>query len=142
MNEEQMIAYQHELRTLIDDSKNLIDQNKAMIVRGETTFVKMNRTLKGFILTAIPIVITFFYSFVDSRTKLATMEETKLSKSEADVKYATHADVIFLQNDIYDINNSTFAYRPNVTEQRMELSYTKALKQFLGDVTRSADNQQ
>lgn len=137
-----MKTAEHELRMLIEESKMLIEQNKSMISKGEITFVKMNKALKGFILTAIPIVITFFYSFVDNRTKLATMEENKLPKTEAETTYAKKTDVVFLQNNIYDMNKSSFVYNPNTTEQRMELSYTRALKQFLGDVSRGVQNQQ
>lgn len=137
-----MKTSEYELRMLIEESKILIDQNKSMIAKGEATFARMNKTLKGFILTAIPIVLTFFYSFVDSRVKLASMEESKLTKTEAEAKYATKADVVFLQNNIYDMNNSAFVYNRNMDEKKIELSYTRALKQFVGDVSRGISNRQ
>jgi len=142
MSEEQIRTSEHELRMLIEESKALIDQNKAMISKGEATFTKMNRTLKGFVVTAIPIVITFFYSFVDSRTKLAAMEESKASKTEVEAVYATKADVVFLQNNIYDMNNSTFVFNSTASEEKMEKTYSKALKQFMNDVSRGVVNQQ
>ena len=124
------------------DIKTAEEELKELITEAKLVLVKTKKTLKGIILTAIPIVITFFYSFVDNRTKLATMEENKLPKTEAESTYAKKTDVVFLQNNIYDMNKSAFVYNPNITEQRMELSYTRALKQFLGDVSRGVQNQQ
>lgn len=124
------------------DIKTAEEELKELITEAKLVLVKTKKTLKGIILTAIPIVITFFYSFVDSRIKLATMEENKLTRTEAESTYAKKTDVVFLQNNIYDMNKSSFVYNPNTDEFRMELSYTRALKQFLGDVSRGVPNQQ
>jgi len=131
-----------ELRMLIEESKSLIDKNQLMIAKGEATLSKMNKTLKGFVATAIPIVLAFFWTFYDNGRTMARIEESSLSKTEAADKYATKADVVFFQNNIYDMNKSSFVYNAYTTEGRMELSYTKALKQFLGDVSRGLPNQQ
>ena len=142
MSEQQIKTSEEELRMLIEESKSLIDKNQSMITKGEATLAKMNKTLKGFVATAIPIVLAFFWTFYDNGRTMARMEEAQLTKTEAESKYATKASVVFLQNDIYDMNNSAFVYSISTTEERMELSYTKALKAFLGDVTRSSANQQ
>lgn len=124
------------------DIKTAEEELRELISEARLVLLKTKKTLKGIILTAIPIVLTFFYSYVDNRIKLAAMEETKLPKTEAESTYAKKTDVVFLQNNIYDMNKSSFVYNPNTTEERMELSYTKALKQFLGDVSRGTANQQ
>lgn len=142
MSEEQIKTSEHELRMLIEENKGLLEQNKSMLARGDATFVKMNRTLKGFIATAIPIVLAFFWTFYDNGKTLTRIEEAKVSKTEAESTYAKKTDVVFLQNNIYDMNKSSFIYNPNTDEFRMELSYTRALKQFLGDVSRGVPNQQ
>ena len=142
MSEEQIKTSEHELRMLIEENKGLLEQNKSMLARGDATFVKMNRTLKGFIATAIPIVLAFFWTFYDNGKTLTRIEEAKVSKTEAESIYAKKTDVVFLQNNIYDMNKSSFVYNPNTDEFRMELSYTRALKQFLGDVSRGVPNQQ
>ena len=142
MGEEQIKTSEHELRMLIEENKGLLEQNKSMLARGDATFVKMNRTLKGFIATAIPIVLAFFWTFYDNGKTLTRIEEAKVSKTEAESTYAKKTDVVFLQNNIYDMNKSSFIYNPNTDEFRMELSYTRALKQFLGDVSRGVPNQQ
>lgn len=142
MSEEQIKTSEHELRMLIEENKGLLEQNKSMLARGDATFVKMNRTLKGFIATAIPIVLAFFWTFYDNGKTLTRIEEAKVSKTEAESTYAKKTDVVFLQNNIYDMNKSSFVYNPNTDEFRMELSYTRALKQFLGDVSRGLPNQQ
>ncbi|MHB8871058.1 MAG: hypothetical protein ACYC5G_01200 [Candidatus Doudnabacteria bacterium] len=142
MSEEQMRTSEHELRVLIEESKALIDKNQTMIQKGEDTFLKMNRTLKGFVATAIPVVLAFFWTFYDNGKTMAKMEESKVSKTELEDKYPTKSDVVFLQNNIYDMNNAAFTLNTAVSEQRMEDSYSKALKQFLHDVSRSATKNQ
>lgn len=124
------------------DIKTAEEELRELISEARLVLLKTKKTLKGIILTAIPIVLTFFYSYVDNRIKLTTMEENKLPKTEAESTYAKKTDVVFLQNNIYDMNKSSFVYNPNTDEFRMELSYTRALKQFLGDVSRGVPNQQ
>lgn len=122
--------------------KTAEEELRELISEARLVLLKTKKTLKGIILTAIPIVLTFFYSYVDNRIKLTTMEDNKLPKTEAESTYAKKTDVVFLQNNIYDMNKSSFIYNPNTDEFRMELSYTRALKQFLGDVSRGLPNQQ
>ena len=124
------------------DIKTAEEELRELISEARLVLLKTKKTLKGIILTAIPIVLTFFYSYVDNRIKLTTMEDNKLPKTEAESTYAKKTDVVFLQNNIYDMNKSSFVYNPNTDEFRMELSYTRALKQFLGDVSRGIPNQQ
>lgn len=137
---------QEELRLLLDDvrsataeSRKATDENKKATDENKLVLAKMKKTLNAFIIVAVPVVLTFFYSFVDVRTNMATMEEKKLDKAEAEQKYASKAEVVFLQNDIYDLNNAMYAMKQGMSEEKMEAIYTKALKQFMGDVTRSAE---
>lgn len=142
MDNEHMKTSEVELRMLIEESKSLIDKNQLMIAKGEATLSKMNKTLKGFVATAIPIVLAFFWTFYDNGRTMARIEESSLSKTEAADKYATKADVVFFQNNIYDMNNSSFIFKQYADEEKIERMYTKALKQFVGDVTRGEPNQQ
>ena len=95
MDNEHMKTSEVELRMLIEESKSLIDKNQLMIAKGEATLSKMNKTLKGFVATAIPIVLAFFWTFYDNGRTMARIEESSLSKTEAADKYATKADVVF-----------------------------------------------
>ena len=105
-------------------------------------FIKLRRVINVLITVGAGIFITFLYSFIDARSRLATLESEKASKVEVSStleKYSLKSGVIFLQNDIYDMNKLFFEYRDNVDEQKLELSYTKALKEFNGDVTRGTN---
>jgi len=46
---------------------------------------------------------------------------------------------VFQQNNMFDMNKASFQYRPMVSEQNMELTYIKALKEFNGDVSRGIE---
>lgn len=128
MSEEQILTSEEKLNKLIAD--------------GNSVLTKLKKTLSVIWMVGGGTVVVFFMSFVDIRSRMATLEENKLPKTEAEAKYATKADVVFLQNNIYDMNNSAFVYNSDMNEQRLELSYTKALKQFMHDVSRSVANPQ
>jgi hypothetical protein len=128
MSEEQILTSEEKLNKLIAD--------------GNSVLTKLKKTLNVIWMVGGGTVIVFFMSFVDIRSRMATLEENKLPKTEAESTYAKKTDVVFLQNNIYDMNKSSFVYNAYTTEERMELSYTKALKQFLGDVSRGLPNQQ
>ena len=128
MSEEQILTSEEKLNKLIAD--------------GNSVLTKLKKTLNVIWMVGGGTVIVFFMSFVDIRSRMATLEENKLPKTEAESTYAKKTDVVFLQNNIYDMNKSSFIYNPNTDEFRMELSYTRALKQFLGDVSRGVPNQQ
>lgn len=128
MSEEQILTSEEKLNRLIAD--------------GNSVLTKLKKTLNVIWMVGGGTVIVFFMSFVDIRSRMATLEENKLPKTEAESTYAKKTDVVFLQNNIYDMNKSSFVYNPNTDEFRMELSYTRALKQFLGDVSRGLPNQQ
>ena len=128
MSEEQILTSEEKLNRLIAD--------------GNSVLTKLKKTLNVIWMVGGGTVIVFFMSFVDIRSRMATLEENKLPKTEAESTYAKKTDVVFLQNNIYDMNKSSFIYNPNTDEFRMELSYTRALKQFLGDVSRGVPNQQ
>lgn len=128
MSEEQILTSEEKLNKLIAD--------------GNSVLTKLKKTLNVIWMVGGGTVIVFFMSFVDIRSRMATLEENKLPKTEAESTYAKKTDVVFLQNNIYDMNKSSFVYNPNTDEFRMELSYTRALKQFLGDVSRGVPNPQ
>ncbi|MFA7301978.1 MAG: hypothetical protein WC069_06730 [Candidatus Shapirobacteria bacterium] len=128
MSEEQILTSEEKLNKLIAD--------------GNSVLTKLKKTLNVIWMVGGGTVIVFFMSFVDIRSRMATLEENKLPKTEAESTYAKKTDVVFLQNNIYDMNKSSFIYNLNTDEFRMELSYTRALKQFLGDVSRGVPNQQ
>lgn len=113
-----------------------------LIADGNSVLAKLKKTLNVIWMVGGGTVIVFFMSFVDIRSRMATLEESSLSKTEAADKYATKADVVFFQNNIYDMNNSSFVFKQYADEDKIERMYTKALKQFVGDVTRGEPNQQ
>lgn len=128
MGEDSIKTAEEQLHTLITDANNVL--------------IKLKKTLTIFLYVGIPIIAMFFYSFVDVRLRIGSVEDTKLSLTDADAKYATKSSVVFLQNDIYDMNNTMYQYRMGMTEQRMESYYTKALKAFMGDLSRSSTTNQ
>lgn len=147
MTSKQMDSSSHELRLLIEDAKLIITQHKESLeltnktlIKAETTLGKLKKTMYGFIVVAIPIVITFFYSYVDSRDRLTKIETTRMTTDELNAKFATKADVIFLQNDIFDLNSSTFKENDWVVQKDVETAYSRALKQFVGDITRGSSS--
>ena len=46
--------------------------------------------------------------------------------------------VVFLQNDVFDLNNSIFKQNDWTVNEDIEKEYTKALKAFIGDVSRGS----
>lgn len=129
-----------------DSIKTAEEQLHTLITEASTVLVKLKKTLNIFLAVAIPIIVIFFISFVDVRSRMAALEVSKLSVTDAtikfkevDDKYASKPSVIFFMNDMYDMNKMFFSYRPNIEESKMELTYTSALKQFNGDVSRGTE---
>ena len=139
MSEDSIKSAEEQLHALINESNLVLNKMKS---ESNMIFTKLRRVINVLITIGAGIFITFLYSFIDVRSRLATLESEKASKVEVSStleKYSLKSGVIFLQNDIYDMNKLFFEYRDNVDEQKLELSYTKALKEFNGDVTRGTN---
>jgi len=139
MSEDSIKTAEEQLHALINESNLVLTKMK-----GESTliFSKLRKLINVLITVGAGIFITFLFSFVDTRSRIATLESEKVTTVEMNSKlesYASKSSVIFLQNDVYDMNKMFFSYRPNVEEQKMELTYTSALKQFNGDVSRGTE---
>jgi len=139
MSEDSIKSAEEQLHALINESNLVLNKMKS---ESNMIFVKLRRVINVLITVGAGIFITFLYSFIDVRSRMSTLESEKASKVEVSStleKYSLKSGVIFLQNDIYDMNKLFFEYRDNVDEQKLELSYTKALKEFNGDVTRGTN---
>ena len=139
MSEDSIKTAEEQLHALINESNLALSKMKS---ESNMIFTKLRRVINVLIAVGAGIFITFLYSFIDVRSRLATLEVEKASKVEVSSmleRYSLKSGVIFLQNDIYDMNKLFFKYKDNVDEQELELSYTKALKEFNGDVTRGTN---
>lgn len=88
------------------------------------------------LVVAVPIIATFFYSYVDNKERMTRIESTRMTDDQLYEKFATKQKVVYLQNDIYDINNAAYESSPFGSADDIEKQYTKALKEFMGDVSR------
>ena len=139
MSEDSIKSAEEQFHALINESNLVLNKMKN---ESNMIFTKLRRVVNVLITVGAGIFITFLYSFIDVRSRMSTLESEKASKVEVSStleKYSLKSGVIFLQNDIYDMNKLFFEYRDNVDEQKLELSYTKALKEFNGDVTRGTN---
>ena len=105
-------------------------------------FTRLRRTINVLITVGAGIFITFLFSFVDVRSRIATLESEKESKSELIErldKYSLKTDVIFFQNNIYDMNRMSYSLKEDASEQKIETAYRNALRQFYGDVSRGSE---
>ena len=141
MSEDSIKTAEEQLHTLINESNLVLTNIKT---ESNKIFSKLRKTINVLIVTGSVLFLAFLYSLVEVNAKIATLESEKISKVELDVKlekYSLKTGVIFFQNNMYDMNKAYFQYKPMVSEQNMELTYTKALKQFNEDVSRGSENQ-
>lgn len=143
MDNEEMIPTERELRMLIEDSKvlmeenrSLMKENRSLVSEGKATFAKMKKTLNGMLLVAVPILATFFYSYVDNRERMAKIESTRMTDEVLYEKFATKQRVVFLQNDLLDLSTSIFKQNDWTVNEDIEKKYNKILRSFTGDVSR------
>lgn len=122
---EELKTPEQELRELIAESKLILG--------------KMKKTLNVMLGIALVVFIPFLYSFVSVQVRLSDIEKTAMTKEEITNKFATKTGVIYLQNDLYDMDGFTFKMNEGVDEERREKAYTKALKEFNGEVARGSE---
>lgn len=138
MSEDSIKTAEEQLHALINESNLVLTKMKT---ESGVIFTKLRRIINILITVGIGIFITFLYSFVDVRSRMATLESEKASKVEVMEqleKYSLKTDVIFLQNNLFDINKMFYAPGKYYDEARMEAKYSSALKQFNSDVSRGA----
>lgn len=136
MSEDSIKTAEEQLHALINESNLVLTKMKS---ESNIIFTRLRKVINVLITVGIGIFITFLFSFVDVRSRLARMEESKVSKEDIESKfnlYPLKSDVIFLQNNLYDFNKLYFAPSIHYDEQKMEAKYSSALKQFNGDVSR------
>lgn len=138
MSEDSIKTAEEQLHALINESNLVLTKfkNDSTVI-----FSKLRRIVNVLITVGAGIIITFLFSFVDVRARMATLEAEKASKVEVTEKledYSLKTDVIFLQNNVYDINKMFYAPGKYYDEARMEAKYSSALKQFNSDVSRGA----
>lgn len=121
--------------------EKLICEANLMINNGNTLLTKLKKTLNGFIYVGIPTIALFIGSYWYNNNRMTVMENTRMTDDKLEEKFATKAGVVFLQNDIFDLNNSVYTLNGVVTQAYAEQQYNKALKQFTGDISRGATKQ-
>lgn len=112
---------------------------RELIAEGKTILVKLKKTLNGIIYVGVPVLIAFIGSTYYSNSRIATIEATRMTNEKIEEKFATKQQIVFLQNDITDLNNFVFSRNPLVQTEIFEKRYTQALKEFMGDVSRGAE---
>lgn len=127
---------QQELRELIEECRTMLTESRSVTTSSELILAKLKRTLNGFLLVGIPIVATFFGSYLYNSNRMTKIEATRMTDEVLYEKFATKQKVVYLQNDIYDINNAAYESSPFGSADDIEKQYTKALKEFMGDVSR------
>jgi hypothetical protein len=83
-----------------------------------------------FVILLVPILFV-------SGTNMADISD-KLDEREAYEKFATKTKTVFLLNDVMEINETFFSIRESTKIETIENKYEKALREFMGDVSRSA----
>ena len=135
------LTQQEQRAKLISEGNLMIANGNKMVENGNTILAKLRKTLNGFLYVGIPTIALFLGSYWYNNNRMTTMENTRMTDDKLEEKYATKAGVVFLQNDIFDLNTSAFTTKDAVTQAYLEKQYNKALRQFTGDITRSAIKQ-
>ena len=130
------LTQQEQLTILIAQGNLMIANGNKMVEDGNTILIKLRKTLNGFLYVGIPTIALFLGSYWYNNNRMTTMENTRMTDDQLEEKYATKAGVVFLQNDVFDLSNSTYVSKEGVSQREVEKQYNKALKQFTGDVTR------
>jgi len=141
MSEDSIKTAEEQLHALINESNLVLTNIKT---ESNKIFSKLRKTINVLIVTGSVLFLAFLYSLVEVNSRIATLESSKVSKEVLDEKldkYSLKTGVIFFQNNMYDMNKAYFQYKPMVSEQNMELTYTRALKQFNEDVSRGDEKQ-
>jgi len=141
MSEDSIKTAEEQLHALINESNIVLTNIKT---ESNKIFSKLRKTINVLIVTGSVLFLAFLYSLVEVNSRIATLESSKVSKEVLDEKldkYSLKTGVIFFQNNMYDMNKAYFQYKPMVSEQNMELTYTRALKQFNEDVSRGSEKQ-
>lgn len=120
--------------------EKLISDGNAMITNGNALLIKLRKTLNGFLYVGVPVLVIFVGSYWHNNNRMTTLETTRMTDKELQEKFASKDAVVFLQNDVFDLNNAVFKKSEWVVESDVEKEYIKALKQFTGDITRGATN--
>lgn len=120
-----------EIRTPEQELKGLLEESKIVLT-------KLKKTLNLTLVIAGITFIPFLYSFISVQVRLSDIEKTAITKEEAYSKLPTKTDIIYLENDIYDMNGFTFKRNDGITEEQREKAYNKTLRKFNGDVTRGS----
>ena len=127
---------QEQLAKLIAEGNLMIANGNKMVENGNTILAKLRKTLNGFLYVGIPTIALFLGSYWYNNNRMTTMENTRMTDKELEEKFASKDAVVFLQNDLFDLNTATFKFNDWVVESDVEKEYIKALKQFTGDITR------
>jgi len=141
MSEDSIKTAEEQLHALINESNLVLTNIKT---ESNKIFSKLRKTINVLIVTGSVLFLAFLYSLVEVNAKIATLESEKISNTELDAKlekYSLKTSVIWLQNDVFDITKMFYAPNKYYDEQKMEIKYSGALKQFNGDVSRGSEKQ-
>lgn len=136
MSEDSIKTAEQQLQALINESNLVLNKMKS---ESNIIFTRLRRTINVLITVGAGIFITFLFSFVDVRSRIATLESEKASRTYVEEKFAAKEGVVFFQNNIQDINTSSYILNNTMSLEKIEKKYNSALKQFYGDVTRGSE---
>ena len=133
----------------MQEHKSHEEELKALIEKAELTIAKLNKIISNVVKIGLPALGTVILAFLGSTyynnnrvTSLeATFKATKMSNEEVLStldKYAKKTEIIFLQNDLFELNDAIFAKNSWIVPIDIDTEYNRILKRFNGDVSRSA----
>lgn len=109
-----------------------------LIEESKLVLAKLKKLFNIVMIIAGIVFIPFFYSFVTVQQDISVLKATVLTKDQAYSLFPTKQKIISFQNDIYDMVNSQFEMKKWSTEEKFEIQYQKALREFNGDNSREA----
>ena len=118
--------------------EKLIAEGNVMVANGNALLGKLRKTLNGFIYAGVPTICIFLGSYWYNNNRMTVMESTRMTDDKLEEKFATKTSVVFLQNDIFDMSNTCYSLKDANMQAYLEKQYSKALKQFTGDVSQGA----
>jgi hypothetical protein len=124
-----------EMELFIEEGKSLLNE----ISKAHAVALVSQESANNRIKVIQWIIIVILAPLMLATGNNSIQNALKMDKSEVYEKFPTKASSLYFQNDIYDMNKSSFVIKSESDELSIDKKYTKAQKEFIGDVTRSSN---
>lgn len=131
----EMVKFLEEGRALLEEMKQSHEHLK---VAQELANEKQKSANDRFSLIQWVIILILAPMMVSTSINTVNLSG-KLDKDEAYELFPTKPKVVYLQNDLFELNQRLFSIRESTYIQKAELKYGNILKEFVGDNSRSAE---